>query len=286
MKYLIVFILIVLTASNAFSGGQGTAAAPPPGSGLPVMQGARDATAQAWFVQDPAGGLNLQATQLVISTTMTSILAKMGNGTHIVDVSDLFTLDTTAVAGNAILTNLKTDQTSGLQKTQISNSLGQAVGVTGAPVVGTESGLITRPIFPEGANAIALESTQLSGNGTLTTINATLGTLGTSANQTNGLQKTQSIPVAATSVSVTSPTVTTLSSTILAANALRKGCLIVNVGSNTVRIRYDGAAASATADLFLYPSQTRDCALGAVPTAAITAIAETGTSVVSVTEVN
>jgi hypothetical protein len=168
---------------------------------------------------------------------MTSILAKMGDGTHIVDVSDLFTLDTTAVAGNAILTNLKADQTSGLQKTQISNSLGQAVGVTGAPVVGTESGLITRPIFPEGANAIALESTQLTGNGTLTTINTTLGTLATQSTlaliklKTDNLDVLLSTRSSEATLSTLNGKITNLASTPIGTES---GTLVRQVGPLTV----------------------------------------------------
>lgn len=170
-----------------------------PAGGNIAKQGARDATAQSWFVQDAAGGLNLQSTQLTISTAIADILTKMGDGTQVVDVSNLFTLNATTVTGNASLASILANQTNGTQvslvipDSQLATSFFPSrltdgagfIGVAGSPLI----------VSLDAGSGLATAANQVTGNTTLATLNlqATQALIDSSlntikANQTNGAQ--------------------------------------------------------------------------------------------------
>lgn len=82
---------------------------------------------------------------------------------------------------------------------------------------------------------------------------------------------------------VTTVAVTTGSTAVLSANAARGGLLFSNVGANNIFINLAGGTALTTNTL-LIPNGMLSIREGAVPTSAITAIAVTGTTNLSVTE--
>lgn len=83
--------------------------------------------------------------------------------------------------------------------------------------------------------------------------------------------------------SVTTVAVTTASTAVLAANAARGGLMLSNVGANNIYVNLSGGTALIT-NLLLIPNQMVSIREGTVPTSAITAIAVTGTTNLSVTE--
>lgn len=82
---------------------------------------------------------------------------------------------------------------------------------------------------------------------------------------------------------VTTVAVTTASTAVLAANAARGGLMLSNVGANNIYVNLSGGVAVVT-NLLLVPNQMVSIREGTVPTSAITAIAVTGTTNLSVTE--
>lgn len=82
---------------------------------------------------------------------------------------------------------------------------------------------------------------------------------------------------------VTTVSVATSSTSVLAANSARRGVILSNVGANNIYVNLAGGTATAT-NILLASGSTPFILANLCPTGAITAIAATGATNLSVTE--